>query len=99
MFKGQSSLTNEQEQDDLLYNHKERVPNLSNEELFIKLCTDAGFVKTVAPEKDFMTKDVEECSEFDDDIGCREHTLPRDDESSTPRGWIRENTKLVFYWK
>ena len=38
-------LTNEQEQGDLLQNHKERVENLPNEEQLIKLCTDAGFLK------------------------------------------------------
>ena len=27
-------------------------------------------------------------------MGCRTYTLPRDDESSTPKGWIRENTKI-----
>ena len=60
----------------------------------IKLCTDAGFAKTVALGQYFITKDAEEFSEFDGHEGCREYTLPRDDESSTPRGWIRGNTKL-----
>ena len=81
--------TDEEQQDDILLNHKESVQNLSNEEQLIKLSTDAGFVKTVADGQYFMTKDAEEFSEFDGDVGCREYTLPRDDESSTPRGWIR----------
>ena len=39
----------EQEHGDLLFNHKERVQNLSDEEQLIKLCIDAVFVKTVCP--------------------------------------------------
>ena len=41
-----------------------------------------------------MTKNAAEFTEFDGHVGCREYTLPRDDESSTPRGWIRGNTKI-----
>ena len=29
-------------------------------------------------------------------MGCREYTLPRDDESSTPNEWIRGNTKICL---
>ena len=28
-------------------------------------------------------------------VGCREYTLPRNDESSQPKGWIQGNTKIV----
>ena len=48
--------TNEQAQDDLLYNHKERAKNLTDEEQLIKLSTDANFVKTVVPRKIFYDK-------------------------------------------
>ena len=27
-------------------------------------------------------------------VACREYTLPRDDGSSKPRGWIQENTRI-----
>ena len=27
-------------------------------------------------------------------MACREHTLPRDEKSSDPKGWIRANTKI-----
>ena len=87
-------LTNEQAQGDLLQNHKEQVENLPNHEQLIKLCTDAGFIKTVAPGQHFMTKDAEEFSQFDGHVACREYTLPRDEESSKPKGWIRGNTKI-----
>ena len=33
-------------------------------------------------------------SEFQHTIACREHTLPRDDKSSQPKGWIRGNTRI-----
>ena len=68
--------TDEQAQGNLLYNHKERVQVLSNEEQLIKLFTDEGF-----------------CPEFHGHVQCREYTLPRDDESTTPRRWIPGNTK------
>ena len=42
----------------------------------------------------YLTKDAEEFSQFDGHVACREYTLPRDDESSTPKGWIRGNTKI-----
>ena len=48
--------TNEQALGDLLHSHKERVQNLSKEEQLIKLCTDGGFVKTVAPGQFCITK-------------------------------------------
>ena len=73
--------TNDQEKGDQLFYHNERVRNLSDEEQLIKLCTDAGFVKTVVPGQYLVTRDAEEFSEFDGYVGCREYTLPRDDES------------------
>ena len=27
-------------------------------------------------------------------MACREYTLPRDEDSSEPKGWIRVNTKI-----
>ena len=92
-------LTNEQAHWDMLQNHKERVENLPNDEQLIKLCTDEGFIKTVAPGQYFMTKDAEEFSQFDGHVACRKvHTLPRDGDSSTPKGWIRGNTKIRKAW-
>ena len=41
-----------------------------------------------------MTKDTEEFSQFTDSMACREYTLPRDEKSSDPKGWIRGNTKI-----
>ena len=41
-----------------------------------------------------MTKDTEEFSQFTESVACREYTLPRDEQSSDPKGWIRGNTKI-----
>ena len=60
----------------------------------IKFCIDAGFLTTVDVGQYFMTKDTEEFSQFTESVACREHTLPRDEKSSDPKGWIRGNTKI-----
>ena len=41
-----------------------------------------------------MTKDTEEFSQFTDSVACREYILPRDEETSQPKGWIQGNTKI-----
>ena len=87
-------LINEQAQGNLLQHHKERVENLHDDEQVIKLCTNAGSIKTVALGQYFMTKDAEEFSQFDGHVACREKTLPREEESSKPKGWMRGNTKI-----
>ena len=43
--------TDEQAQGDLFYNHKEKCKIFRVKKQLITLCTDAGFVKTVAPDK------------------------------------------------
>ena len=40
-----------------------------------------------------MTKDTEEFSQFHEVAG-REYTLPRDEDLSEPKGWIRGNNKI-----
>ena len=40
-----------------------------------------------------MTKDTAEFSQFHA-VACREDTLPRDEEASQPKGWIRGSTKI-----
>ena len=57
-----------------------------------KFCTDAGFLKVVEVGQYFMTKDSAGFSQFTDAVACREYTLPRDEENSEPKGWIRGNT-------
>ena len=40
-----------------------------------------------------MTKDTDEFSQFTETVTCLEYTLPRDENSTDPKGWIRGNTK------
>ena len=41
-----------------------------------------------------MTKHTDEFLQFAAPVTCREFTLPRDDKSSDPKGWIQGNTKI-----
>ena len=52
---------------------------------------DAGFLSVVEIGEYFMTKDTGEQFHA---VACREYTLPREDGSSQPRGWIQGNTKI-----
>ena len=82
------------QEEDLLQRHQQRIEKLSQQNRVIKICTDAGFLTTVEVGQYFMTKDTEEFSQFTDSVACREYTLPRDQDTSEPKGWIRGNTKI-----
>ena len=82
------------QEEDLLRRKRERIEKLSQQDRVSKFCTDAGFLITVEVGQYFMTKDTEEFSQFTDSVACREYTLPRDEKSSDPKGWIRGNTKI-----
>ena len=41
-----------------------------------------------------MTKHTGEFLQFAKPVTCREYTLPRDDKSTNPKGWIQGNTKI-----
>ena len=55
---------------------------------------DTGFLNVVEIRQYFMTKNTAEFSQFTDAVACREYTLPRDEETSEPKGWISGNTKI-----
>ena len=78
----------------LLQRYGERIEKLSRQDRLSKFCTDARFLNIVEIRQYFMTKDTEEFSQFTDSVACREYTLPRDDDSSEPKGWIRGNTRI-----
>ena len=80
--------------ENLMQKHKNRVEKLSQQDQLIKICTDAGFLTTVEVGQCFMTQDADEFSQFAEPVTCREYTLPRDEKSSDPKGWIRGNTKI-----
>ena len=52
---------------------------------------NAGVIHVVEIGQYFMTKDIEE--QFFASA-CREYILPRNDESSQPKGWIHGNTRI-----
>ena len=81
-------------QEDLLQKYQERVERLSQQNRVIQICTDAGFLTTVEVGQYFMTKDTDEFSQLTEPVACREYTLPRDEKSFDPKGWIRGNTKI-----
>ena len=82
------------QEEDLLRKQRERIEKLSQQDRVSKICTDAGFLTTVEVRQYVMTKDTEEFSQFTDSVACCEYTLPRDESSSEPKGWIRGNTKI-----
>ena len=54
---------------------------------------EAGFVHVVEVGQYFMTKDTGDFRQFRS-VACREYTLPRDDQSSQPKGWVQGNTRI-----
>ena len=74
----------------LLQRYEERIESLSQTDRLRKFCMDAGFLCVVEIGQYFMTKDTGEQFQA---VACREYTLPREDGSSQPRGWIQGKTK------
>ena len=75
----------------LLQQYEERIEKLSQQDKVSKFCMDAGFLSVVEIGQYYMTKDIGEQFYA---VTCREYTLPREDGSSQPRGWIQGNTKI-----
>ena len=75
----------------ILQRYEERIKLLSQENKVSKFCMDAGFIHVVEIGQYFMTKYNGEqfCAK-----ACCEYTLPRNDESSQPKGWIQGNTRI-----
>ena len=73
--------------------YEERIKSLSQESKVSRFCMEAGFVHVVEVGQYFMTKDTGDFRQFRA-VACRKYTLPRDDESSQPRGWIQGNTRI-----
>ena len=75
----------------LLQRYEERIKSLSQMDRVSKFCMDARFLSFVDIVQYFMTKDTGEQFHAK---ACREYTLPRNDGSSQPKGWIQGNTKI-----
>ena len=80
-------------QENLLQKYQARVERLSQQNRVIKISTDAGFLTTVDVGQYFKTKHTDEFTQFAEPVTCREYSLPRDDKSADPKGWIQGNTK------
>ena len=91
-IKAEVSLDNDDPayQNFLLQQYEERIDRLSQTDRVSKFCMDAGFQSVVEIGKYFMTKDTGKQFHA---VACGEYTLPRDDGSSQPRGWIRNTTE------
>ena len=77
----------------LLQQYGERIEKLSQQDKLSKICMDAGFLSVVENGQHFMMKDTGDLTQFNT-VACREYTLPREDSTSKPKGWIQENTKI-----
>ena len=73
--------------------YMERIESLSSESKVSRFCMEAGFIRVVEVGQYFITKDTGDFRQFHA-VACREYTLPRDDESSQPRGWIQGDTRI-----
>ena len=80
-------------QGNLLRSHSERFETLPEDVQVIQAGETDGFVRKISLVQRFVT-----IHDLDDGFGnagaCREYTLLRSDENSTPKGWIRGNTKI-----
>ena len=56
-------------QENLLQKHKERVEKFPQPDQLLKICADAGFLKTVEVGQYFMTKHTDEFLQFVDPKG------------------------------
>ena len=77
----------------LLRQYGERIENLSQQDKLSKFCMDAGFLSVVENGQFFMTKDTGDLTQFHS-VACREYTLPREEATSQPKGWVQGNTKI-----
>ena len=77
----------------LFQQYEERIEKLSQQDTMSKFCMDAGFLSVVENGQYFMTKDTGDHTHFNT-VACREYTLPREESTSQPKGWIQGNTKI-----
>ena len=80
-------------QDLQLQQYEERIERFSQQDKLSKFCMDSEFLSVVEIGQYFMTKDTGDLTQFHA-VACRFCTLPREDGSSQPRGWIQGSTKI-----
>ena len=77
----------------LFQQYEERIEKLSQQDKLSKFCMDAGFVSVVENGQYFMAKDTGDFAQLNT-VACREYTLPREEATSQPKGWIQGDTKI-----
>ena len=77
----------------LFQQYEERIEKLSQQDKLSKICMDAGFLSAVENGQYFMTKEIGDLTQFNK-VACREYTIPTEDSTSQPKGWIQGNTKI-----
>ena len=86
------SQTDAEAQGNVLREYEQNFAELPEQQKLTKLSSDAGFSKNIERGQIFITHDDDA---LDDLKGsCREYTLPRSEETSRVRGWIRGNTEI-----
>ena len=92
-IKAEVPVHDEEPRDDqiILQQYVQQVESLSPENKLSKFCKEAGFMRVVEVGQYFVTRDA---GEFQQTVACREYTLPRDDQASQPKGWIRGNMRI-----
>ena len=93
--KAETPLQNESPMNDQIIwqRYIQQVESLSPENKVSKFCKEAGFMRVVEVGQYFVTKDTGDFRQFRS-VACRECTLPRDDPSSQPKGWIQGNMRI-----
>ena len=71
----------------------ERIESLSPESKVSRYCKEAGFRRIVEVGQYFVTKDTGDFRQFRL-VACFEYTIPRDDPSSQPKGWIQGDMRI-----
>ena len=90
--RDQTSQTDAGVQGNLLRQYDQEFTDLPEHVQLTTLCSNAGLAKTVEKGQNFTTLDGEEHDRLKG--SCREHTLPRSDQLSQVKGWIRGNTRI-----
>ena len=80
-------------QGNLLGEYEQKFAKLPEDQRLTKPCSDAGLSKNIDKRQFFITlmmkKDLDDMK-----TSCQEYTLPRSEEKSRVRGWIRGNTNI-----
>ena len=83
------SQTDAEVQGKLLCEYEQKFAELPDQQKLTKFRSNAGFSKNTEKGQFFITLEHHNL-----EGPCREYTLPRSEESSRVRGWIRGNTKI-----